>query len=39
MQFINDEYYPIQFEYTLIEPKEFDNEGLDRIDNLTITRL
>jgi len=39
MQFINDEYYPIQFEYTLIEPKEFDNEGLDRIENLSITRL
>jgi len=39
MQFINDEYYPIQFEYTLIEPKEFDNDGLDRIENLSITRL
>jgi hypothetical protein len=39
MQFINDEYYPIQFEYTLIEPKEFDSEGLDRIKDLSITRL
>lgn len=39
MQFINDEYYPIQFKYTLIEPKEFDNDGLNRIKDLNITRL
>ncbi len=39
MQFINDEYYPIKFEYNLIEPKEFDNEGLDRLSDLKITRL
>jgi hypothetical protein len=39
IQFIEDEYYPISFEFTLIEPKEFDNEGLDRIEQLSITRL
>jgi len=39
IQFINDEYHPIQFEYNLIEPKEFDNEGLERIKQLDITQL
>ena len=39
IQFIENEYSPIQFEYNLIEPKEFDNEGLDRISKLSITRL
>jgi len=39
MQFINDEYHPIKFEYNLIEPKEFDNEGLERLKDLKITRL
>lgn len=39
MQFIKDEYYPIGFNFTLIEPREFDNEGLDRIEDLSITKL
>jgi hypothetical protein len=39
IQFIENEYYPIHFEFTLIEPKEFDNGGLDRIDKLSITTL
>jgi len=39
IQFINDEYYPIKFEYNLIEPKEFDTEGLERINGLKITHL
>jgi hypothetical protein len=38
IQFIEDEYYPISFKFTFIEPKEFDNEGLDRIQQLSITR-
>ena len=37
--FIKNEYHPINFEYTLIEPKEFDNEGLDRIKQLNIVNL
>ena len=39
IQFIENEYYPIKFEFNLIEPKEFDNEGLDRIKQLNIIRL
>jgi hypothetical protein len=39
MHFINSEYYPINFTYELIEPKEFDGDGLDKIENLKITRL
>ena len=39
IQFIENEYDPIQFKYHLIEPKDFDNEGLDRIDQLNITKL
>jgi hypothetical protein len=39
IQFIENEYYPIKFEFNLIEPKEFDNEGLDRIKQLNITKL
>jgi hypothetical protein len=39
IQFIENEYHPINFEYTLIEPKEFDNEGLDRIKQLNIVNL
>lgn len=39
MKFIQDEYYPISFTFNLIEPKEFDNEGLDRIKDLDITKL
>jgi hypothetical protein len=38
MQFIDNEYYPIEFEYELIEPKEFDKSGLDRIENLRIIK-
>ncbi len=36
--FIEDEYHPIEFDYTLIEPKEFDDDGLDRIKGLKIIR-
>jgi hypothetical protein len=39
IQFIENEYYPIDFNFELIEPKEFDSDGLDRIDKLKITRL
>lgn len=39
MYFIDSEYYPINFTYELIEPKEFDGDGLDKIENLKITRL
>jgi hypothetical protein len=39
MHFIDNEYYPISFTYELIEPKEFNGDGLDKIDNLKITRL
>jgi hypothetical protein len=39
MHFIDIEYYPINFTYELIEPKEFDGDGLDKIENLKITRL
>ena len=38
IQFIEDEYYPISFKFTFIEPKEFDNEGLERIQQLSITK-
>ena len=39
IQFVEHEYCPIKFEYNLIEPKEFDNEGLDRIKELKIVKL
>lgn len=39
MQFISEEYYPIKFEYNLIEPKEFNNDGLSRIKKLKIIKL
>lgn len=39
MMFIEDEYYPIEFKFKLIEPKEFDNEGLDMIKDLEIIKL
>lgn len=39
IQFIEHEYSPIQFDYSLIEPKEFDNEGLERIKNLDIIKM
>ena len=39
IKFIEDEYYPISFKFTLIEPKEFDNEGLDSIEKLDIVKL
>lgn len=38
MQFISDEYDPIRFKYSLIEPKEFDKDGMDQIKNLHIIR-
>lgn len=38
MLFIEDEYHPIGFEYTLVEPKEFDKDGLERIDGLNVIR-
>lgn len=39
MLFIGEEYYPVSFKYLLIEPKEFDNSGLDQIENLDILTL
>ena len=39
MHFIDNEYYPISFNYELIEPREFDSDGLDLIRDLKITRL
>jgi len=39
IQFIEDEYHPIIFKFNLIEPKEFDSDGLDRIEQLSIVRL
>lgn len=39
IKFIEDEYYPITFNFSLIEPKEFDNEGLDRVKDLNIVKL
>ena len=38
MQFISDEYHPILFKYSLIEPKEFDKDGMDQIKELEIIR-
>lgn len=38
MQFISDEYHPILFKYSLIEPKEFDKDGMDQIKDLQIVR-
>ena len=39
IHFIDNEYYPITFNYELIEPKEFDGDGLDMVEGLNITRL
>ncbi len=39
MLFIEEEYHPVCFNYLLIEPREFDNTGLETIDNLEIMRL
>ncbi len=39
MHFIDREYYPINFTYELIEPKEFDGDGLDQIEGLKIIRI
>lgn len=39
IQFIEHEYELMDFEYSLIEPKEFDNEGLDQIKGLNIIKL
>ena len=39
IQFINEEYFPVAFKYELIEPKEFDNDGLESIHDLSIIRL
>ncbi len=38
IDFISEEYYPISFKYNLIEPKEFNNEGLNDISDLTVIR-
>jgi hypothetical protein len=38
MAFINDEYHPIRFDFTLVEPKEFDDDGLEIIKGLKIIR-
>lgn len=38
MDFISEEYYPIDFKFSLIEPKEFDSSGLDNIPGLSIIR-
>ena len=39
IQFINDEYYPIEFEYELLKPKEFDTSSISRIQELNIVEL
>lgn len=39
IKFIEDNYHPIQFKFILIEPKEFDSDGLDRVKRLNITNL
>lgn len=39
MLFIEEEYSTVFFNYLLIEPKEFDNSGLETINNLEIIRL
>lgn len=39
IKFIEDEYYPIDFSFKIIEPREFDNMGLDRIKKLDIVKL
>lgn len=39
IKFIEDEYYPIEFTFKIIEPREFDNFGLDRISKLDIVKL
>lgn len=39
IQFISNEYYPIQFTYMLIESKEFEDDKLDLIKDLEIVRI
>jgi hypothetical protein len=39
INFIEDEYYPINFKFNLIEPKEFDNDGIDLIERINIINL
>jgi hypothetical protein len=39
IQFISDEYYPINFTYMLIESKEFEDDNLDSIKELEIIRI
>jgi hypothetical protein len=39
IEFIEDEYSPIGFKFNVIEPKEFDNTGLDLIENLEVIKL
>ena len=39
IKFIEDEYYPIEFTFKIIEPREFDNFGLDRISKLDVVKL
>jgi len=38
MEFISEEYHPIKFNFSLIEPKEFDSVGLDNIPGLDIIK-
>jgi hypothetical protein len=39
IEFIEDEYSPIQFKFNFIEPKEFDNNGLDLVENIEVIKL
>jgi len=39
IQFISNEYYPINFTYMLIESKEFEDDKLDLINELEIIRI
>ena len=38
IDFISEEYYPIHFNYSMIEPKEFNSAGLDDISELDVIR-
>jgi hypothetical protein len=38
MEFISEEYYPIYFNYSMIEPKEFNSAGLDDISELDVIK-
>ena len=38
MDFISEEYYPIYFNYSMIEPKEFNSAGLDDISELDVIK-